>query len=202
MKFMYVFTLLMTVFMALPAAAGVIVGKPAPDFALPSHTGEVVKLSDYAGKVVLLEWTNPKCPYVKKFYDGGDMQALQSAYAEKDVVWLSINSGAEGRQGHLTVEEAAELVVDKKLGSTAYLLDHDGTVGRAYGAATTPHIYVIDVSGTLVYQGAIDSIPSADSKHIDEANNYAVAALDAVLAGKKVERPVSQPYGCSLKYAR
>ena len=148
----------------------------------------------------MLEWHNKDCPYVKKHYGSGNMQKLQKAYADKGVVWLTIISSAKGKQGYVTGEEADRDMAEAKASPTHVLLDSEGTAGRAYGAKTTPHLFVIDGKGILRYNGAIDSVSSSDPEDIAEADNYAAAALDAVLAGKKVKKPVTRPYGCSVKY--
>ncbi len=182
-------------------------GHPAPVFSLPGHDGKTWTLADLAGKTVVLEWVNYDCPFVKKHYattDGGtgNMQALQKTYTAKGVVWLSINSSAPGKQGHLTAETATSSVAARGAAPTAVLLDPDGTVGRTYDAKTTPHLFVIDGTGTLVYQGAIDSLPSTDGADVAKADNYLKAALDAVLAGKPVAQGTTKAYGCSVKYAK
>jgi hypothetical protein len=148
----------------------------------------------------VLEWLNHDCPFVRKHYSSGNMQSLQKKYTELGVVWLSINSSAPGKQGHCTPEKANELTTKHEAAPTAVLLDADGTVGRLYGARTTPHMYVIDAKGTLVYNGAIDDKPSTSTKDVAGAKNHVAAALDAVLAGRSPEVKTSKPYGCSVKY--
>ena len=176
------------------------VGDPAPSFSLVDTNGKQHALGDFKGKVVVLEWFNHDCPFVKKHYDSGNMPALQSRYTAKDVVWLSINSSAPGKQGNYAPEKANELSKEKKSAATYVLLDQDGTVGRLYGAKTTPHIYVIDGKGVLRYEGAIDSVSSTDQADIKDATNYVAAAVDAVMAGKNVDPSVTQSYGCAVKY--
>jgi peroxiredoxin len=176
------------------------VGDPAPTFTLTDTNGKQHALGDFKGKVVVLEWFNHDCPFVKKHYDSGNMPALQSRYTAKDVVWLSINSSAPGKQGNYTPEQANELSKEKKSAATYVLLDPDGKVGREYGAKTTPHMYVIDGKGILRYEGAIDSVASTDQDDIKEATNYVASAVDAVMAGKAVEPSVTQSYGCAVKY--
>jgi hypothetical protein len=176
------------------------VGDPAPSFSLVDTNGKQHALGDFKGKVVVLEWFNHDCPFVKKHYDSGNMPALQSRYAAKDVVWLSINSSAPGKQGNYAPEKASELSKEKKSAATYVLLDQDGTVGRLYGAKTTPHMYVIDGKGILRYEGAIDSVSSTDQADIKDATNYVAAAVDAVMAGKNVDPSVTQSYGCGVKY--
>jgi peroxiredoxin len=176
------------------------VGEPAPAFNLTDTQGKQHSLSEFQGKVVVLEWLNHDCPFVKKHYDSGNMPKLQTAYTGKGVVWLSINSSAPGKQGSYPADEANELTKDKGGAPSFVLLDPDGAVGKAYGAKTTPHMYVIDDKGTLRYAGAIDSVASTDQSDIPKATNYVAAALDSVLAGKPVETATTQPYGCSVKY--
>lgn len=175
------------------------IGKPAPDFELTDATGKTHKLSDYKDKIVVLEWTNHGCPFVRKHYDSDNMQALQKHYTDKGVVWLSVISSAAGKQGHVSPEQAQELTTSRKASPTAVLLDEKGDVGRAYGARTTPHMYVIE-KGIMRYMGGIDSIPTASPKDIEGATPYTKLALDALLAGKKVAQAVTRPYGCSVKY--
>lgn len=175
------------------------VGKTAPAFSVKDCCGQDVKLSDYKGKTVVLEWTNPECPFVKKYYDGGHMQALQKKYTDKGVVWLRINSSAPGKQGYLKDMEAAMALTQKQNAhATSLLLDSDGKVGKTYGAKTTPHMFVINPAGTLVYAGAIDN--DSDTSYNSDAKNYVVEALDATLAGKSVATANTQSYGCSVKY--
>lgn len=184
---------------AIPEPAAVI-DKPAPEFTLTSVEGKKHSLSEFKGKTVVLEWVNYDCPFVKKFYGSDNMQKWQQAYTKKGVVWLSICSSAEGKEGHFPIEVAKERIKTSKAAPTAYLMDSDGSVGRLYGAKTTPHMFVINAEGTLVYAGAIDSKRSTDAADIAGATNYVAAALDAALAGKAVELKTSAPYGCSVKY--
>jgi len=176
------------------------VGSAAPAFSLPDTAGKTHSLADYKGKYVVLEWFNEGCPFVKKHYASGNMQKLQKEYTGKDVVWLSIASSAEGEQGHVTPESAKKTVADWKMDATKILLDHDGKVGKAYNAKTTPHMYVIDPEGKLVYQGAIDSKATANAADIDGSENYVKVALDNSRAGKPVQNSSTKPYGCSVKY--
>ena len=176
------------------------VGKAAPAFELKDVQGNVHSLAHFKGKVVVLEWTNYDCPFVKKHYGSGNMQRLQGKYTEKQVVWLSICSSAPGKQGHFTPEVWKKRIEEKGSRAMAVLLDADGKVGRAYGAATTPHMFVIAADGTLQYAGAIDDNPSWDPKTVDGAHNHVAAALDALLAGKSVAVAETKPYGCSVKY--
>jgi peroxiredoxin len=173
----------------------------APDFTLPDTNGKSHKLSDYRGKVVILEWVNHGCPFVQKHYGSGNMQALQKQAAEKGAVWLSICSSADGKQGHMTAEKWNEEITATKTAAAAVLLDPAGDVGRLYEAKTTPQMFVLDTEGRIVYRGAIDDKPTADQADIAGAKNYVTEALDAVLAGKPVETAETKPYGCSVKYA-
>ncbi len=182
------------------AEAAVEIGQAAPDFTATDSKGVAHKLSDYKGKIVVLEWNNPECPYVVKHYDSKNMQNLQAKYTAEDVVWLTINSGAEGKQGHMTPEQANGYIGEKGAKQTAYLMDGEGTVGNLYGAKVTPHMYVIDANGTLVYNGAIDSVNSTKQEDIAGATNYVSAAIDALKAGKPVETATTQAYGCGVKY--
>jgi peroxiredoxin len=184
----------------LSAEAKVEIGKPAPDFTLSSADGKTHSLSAFKGQVVVLEWVNFDCPFVKKHYGSDNMQALQRRYTGEGVVWLSINSSAPGKQGHCTPEQAVKLGAERKAAATALLLDPEGKVGQLFGARTTPHMFVIDKEGRLVYNGAIDDKPSPDPADLAGAKNYVTAALDAVLAGRKPEVQSTQPYGCSVKY--
>lgn len=176
------------------------VGKAAPEFALTDITGKAVKLSDFKGKTVVLEWVNPECPFVVKHYESGNIPNLQKEAAADGVVWLSINSGAKGAQGDYDRAKVEAWSKATKAAPAAYFRDQDGKVGRLYGAKTTPHIFVINGAGTLVYEGAIDSIASADKADLAKATNYAKAALAAVKAGKPVEKTNTAPYGCTVKY--
>ena len=176
------------------------IGQPAPDFTLTDTMGQSHMLSALKGKFVVLEWTNFDCPFVKKHYGTDNMQKLQKAYAEKGVVWLSINSSAEGKQGNYPPEKWNEMIKAKGAAATAVLLDPDGTVGRLYGAKTTPHMFVINAEGTLIYKGAIDDESSFDPETVKGAKNYVEAALESAMAGKPVETPSTQSYGCSVKY--
>ncbi len=184
--------------LAAAAHAAPRLGEPAPDFTLTDQNGEAVKLSDAKGKLVVLEWFNEGCPFVKKHYGSKNMQGLQKKYAKKGVVWYSIVTGKKGKQGYLTPEEARDRL--KGMGSKAILRDEKGDVGRLYSAKTTPHMFVVDKKGSLIYMGGIDDNPSADPAGIKGARNHVAAALDEALAGKPVSTPSSAPYGCSVKY--
>lgn len=178
------------------------VGKAAPDFTARAADGTTVSLSDLKGKKVILEWTNKDCPYVRKHYETKNMQGLQQETKKKyDVTWLSVISSAPGTQGHLEPDEALAQVKDTQASPDHVLLDPDGTVGRAYGAVTTPHMYVIDESGTLRFMGGIDDKPSTSRSTVETAKNYVRAALEDIAAGRSVAEPVTRPYGCSVKYS-
>lgn len=177
------------------------IGKPAPDFTGTDSNGQEQKLSKYAGKIVVLEWTNPECPFVKKHYDSGNMQKLQKELTATDVVWLTINSGAEGQQGNLTAEAANIYMKEKDGSSTAYILDPTGEIGRMYDAKTTPHMFVIDAEGKLVYEGAIDDNDSTKPEDTATAKNYVREAVKALALQGTVATPQTKPYGCSVKYA-
>ena len=175
-------------------------GQPAPDFSLSDGSGKKHSLSEYQGKFVVLEWTNPECPFVKKHYNSGNMAKVQKAAKDKGVVWLAIDSSAVGKEGYLS-PDAAKAAAQKEYANCAeHLLDADGTVGKLYGAKATPHMFVIDPKGTLLYAGAIDSIPSADPSDIAKATNYVQTALDETLAGQPVKTAATKAYGCSVKY--
>lgn len=175
-------------------------GSPAPDFSLSDTQGQVHRLSDFKGKYVVLEWTNHQCPFVVKHYRNGDMQAVQQELTEQGVVWLQIVSSAEGKQGYVSPAQGEALRSEKQMHSTAMLRDVDGAVGRQYDARTTPHMYLIDPAGTLVYQGAIDSIRSTQSGDIAEATNYIINALHQAQAGEPVDPATTTAYGCGVKY--
>lgn len=172
----------------------------APDFRLKDSNGNEHSLSDFAGKTVVLEWINYDCPFVKKHYDSKNMQSLQEKYSQKGVIWLAICSSAKGKQGHFSNDEINKRSKEYNTKFTAYLIDENGKIGKMYGAKTTPHMYVINSDGILVYAGAIDDIKSTDAKDIDKATNYVAKALDEVLSGKKVTNKSTTPYGCSVKY--
>lgn len=193
--------LLLSLLVAGAAQAQVKTGAPAPDFSLSSAEGKPVKLSDYKGKVVVLEWFNLGCPFVRKHYHGGDMQALQGELTGKGVVWLTINSTNPKHENHLDAVAQAAQAKEKGLRSTAVLLDPEGTVGHLYGAKTTPHMYVVDAAGNIAYQGAIDDspMPLGDPK---KARNHVRQAVDELLAGRAVTTPETKSYGCGIKYAK
>ncbi|HEX2120050.1 MAG TPA: thioredoxin family protein [Thermoanaerobaculia bacterium] len=175
-------------------------GSPAPALTLTDTRGKQVKLADFKGKHVVLEWVNFGCPFVKKHYGSGNMQATQKKAVDKGVVWLSVCSSAEGKQGHMAADDWNEEMADRKMASTAVLLDESGAVGKTYGAKTTPHMYVINPDGVLIYKGAIDDKPSTNKDDIPGARNHVLAALDEAMAGKPVSIASTRPYGCSVKY--
>ena len=176
------------------------IGTNAPDFSVTDSKGKTQSVSQYKGKYVVLEWFNPECPFVKKHYGSGNMQKLQEEFTGKDIVWLTIDSSAPGKQGHLTAEEANEKITKLKMKSTALVLDPDGKAGQTYGAKNTPHMFVINPEGKIVYAGAIDSRNSTNAADIPSATNYVKVALEESLAGKPVSNPITRPYGCSVKY--
>jgi len=178
------------------------VGDPAPDFTATDSNGKTHHLGDYKGKFVVLEWHNQGCPYTRKHYESGNMQRLQKEWTSKGVVWFTVISSAPGTQGYVTAGQENDYV--KKVGAdpTAVLLDPDGKLGRLYDAKTTPHMFVIDPNGMLVYNGAIDDRPTTDLGDISGANNYVSAALQEAMAGSHVAISTTRPYGCSVKYSR
>jgi peroxiredoxin len=176
------------------------VGQAAPDFTAVDTNGNTVHLSDYKGRTVVLEWTNHQCPFVRKHYGSGNMQAHQKAARKEGVVWLSIISSAPGTQGYVTAEQANELTKERGADPSAVILDPKGTIGHLYDARTTPDMYVIDAKGVLRYMGAIDDTPSADPADLQTAHSYVTPAITAVLNGGNVDPAVTRPYGCSVKY--
>jgi peroxiredoxin len=196
-------TLALAAAVALPAPAGAqaVVGSPAPVFSLSDSNGQTRALADYRGRFVVLEWWNYECPFVEKHYGSGNMQRLQKAWTDRGVAWLTINSSAPGKQGHVDGAKANALMKQKDGSPTAVLLDPAGRVGRLYAAKTTPHMFVVDPKGTLVYAGGIDDKPSTSRADVAPATNYVADALAEATAGRPVTTPSSQPYGCSVKYA-
>lgn len=176
------------------------IGQPAPAFTLKDSDGKEHSLSDFKGKVVVLEWLNHGCPFVVKHYESGNMQKLQKDYTGKGVVWLSVVSSAPGKQGHMSPEDTNKTKAEKGSAATAILLDEDGTVGKLYNAKVTPEMFIINSDGVLVYGGAIDDKKSTDTADIAGAKNYVAQALDEVLDGKPVSETTSTAYGCSVKY--
>jgi peroxiredoxin len=182
------------------AALAAAVGQPAPDFRLPDLQGKPVSLSDYRGKFVVLEWTNPECPFVRKHYDSANMPSLQKQYRDKGVVWLAVNSTSSSHSEFKTPREMESWLKSKGGAPQDVLFDSEGVAGRLYGAKTTPHMYVIDPRGQLLYAGAIDDTRSTNPADVKTSKNYVSAALDEALAGKPVTTASTTPYGCSVKY--
>jgi peroxiredoxin len=176
------------------------VGTAAPDFTATDIKGQPRRLSEFKGKTVVLEWHNQGCPYVKKHYDTGNMQSLQKEVTGQGAVWLTVISSAPGKQGHVTSEEEAAYLKEKQAAPTTVLLDADGKVGRLYGAKTTPHMFIVDPAGVLVYAGAIDDKPTTDTADVAGAKNFVRAAYQEVKAGKPVSVATTAAYGCSVKY--
>jgi peroxiredoxin len=182
------------------AADSPAIGSAAPDFAVTDSKNRPQSISQYKGKTVVLEWFNPECPFVKKHYGSNNMQKLQDEFTGKGVVWLTIDSSAAGKEGHLTAEQAEKQITEWKMKSTALVLDPDGKAGQAYGAKNTPHMFIINPDGKLIYAGAIDSKPSPKPEDIASSTNYVKAALDESMGGKPVTTASTKPYGCSVKY--
>jgi peroxiredoxin len=176
------------------------VGMEAPDFTGTASNGQQISLARYRGKFVVLEWHNQGCPYVRKQYESGNMEALQRKWTAKNVVWLSVISSAPGHQGYVTAAQENEYLQTMKASPTAVLLDPSGTIGHLYDAKTTPNMFVIDPAGKLIYEGAIDDHPTTDLADIKGSKNYVDAALTEAMAGQPVATPVTRPYGCSVKY--
>ena len=188
------------ILVAAPAFAAAVVGQLAPAISGTDSMGRTQSLASFKGKTVVVEWTNPECPFVQKFYGGGDMQKLQAQARKQGVVWLTINSGAPGKQGSISAAEANAKMKAQGSAASAYILDASGDIGQAFGARTTPHMFVIDPSGTVVFAGGIDDRPTADPADISGARNNVTAALADLQAGKPVQVATSRPYGCSVKY--
>lgn len=193
--------LALAVLSASALASSAVVGQPAPAFSATDTTGRTVSLADFKGRHVVLEWVNPGCPYVRKHYDSKNMQTTQKSAVDKGVVWLAVNSTAPEYGDYLPPARLAGWMKDQGAAVTATLMDEDGRVGRAYGARTTPHMYVIDPAGKLVYAGAIDSKPTANMADIATATNHVNAALAESLAGKPVSVASTRAYGCTVKYS-
>ena len=177
-------------------------GSPAPDFIARDTHGQTRTLAQYKGKYVVLEWHNRQCPYTQKHYASGNMQRLQQEWTSKGVVWFTVISSAPGQQGYMTANEENSYVQKVNASPTAVLLDPTGQLGHLYGAKTTPHMFIINPEGVLIYDGGIDDKPTTDPDDIATAHDYVSAALQEAMAGKPVSTPVSPPYGCSVKYAR
>ena len=186
---------------AFGAVAQAVVGQPAPAFSVVDTRGKTVSLADYKGKHVVLEWVNPGCPFVQKHYNSGNMPATQKAAVAQGVAWLAVSSTAKDASDYRPPSDLAAWMHSKGGVPTATVMDNDGKIGRAYGARTTPHMYVVDPAGKLVYAGAIDSKPTANAADIKTATNYVNQTIGEVLAGKAVSQPTTRAYGCSIKYA-
>jgi len=185
---------------ALFAAESPQVGSAAPDFSVTDSKGKTQSVSQYKGKYVVLEWFNPECPFVKKHYGPGNMQKLQKEFTDKGVVWLAVDSSAPGKEGNLTPEQAEKKMTEWKTHVTALVLDQDGKAGQAYGAKNTPHMFIIDPEGKIIYAGAIDSKATPNPADISSSTNYVKVALDESMSGKPVSTASTRPYGCSVKY--
>ncbi len=199
-------TKLLTALLAIASSSAVFatdspaVGTNAPDFSLTDSKGKTQSVSQYKGKYVVLEWFNPECPFVKKHYGSGNMQKLQDEFIGKGVVWLTIDSSAPGLEGNLTAEQANAKMTEWKTKQTAFVLDSEGKAGRSYGAKNTPHMFVINPEGKIVYEGAIDSKATPNPADIATSTNYVKVALEESLGGKTVSNAMTKPYGCSVKY--
>jgi len=176
------------------------VGERAPDFTATDTNGKPQTLSQYAGKYVVLEWHNRGCPYTQKHYNSGNMQRLQREWRDRGVIWLTVISSAPGKQGYVTADQENAYLKEINAAPTAVLLDPTGALGHLYDAKTTPHIFIINPQGVLIYNGAIDDHATTDQADIAHSKNYVQAALTEALAGKPVTDPTSRPYGCSVKY--
>jgi len=192
---------LVFVFASAQVFAEAVIDKAAPAFSAKVADGSIINLVDFKGKTVVLEWTNNECPYVVKHYDSGNIPALQKDATSKGVVWLQVISSAPGKQGHVDGTTAISLNKKRNAMPTNIILDADGSLGKLYNAQTSPHVFIINPEGTLVYKGGIDSINSTKAADIPKAVPYVKAALEALAAGKKVPNPSTAPYGCSIKYA-
>jgi len=191
---------LSVLFLLISSALAARVGEPAPDFTATDSNGKSHHLAGYKGKFVVLEWHNQGCPYTRKHYESGNMQHLQKEWTAKGVVWFTVISSAPGTQGYVTASQENDYVSKMKAAPTAVLLDPDGTVGHLYAAKTTPHMYIIDPQGKLIYNGAIDDHPTSDSSDIASSKNYVSTALQQAMGGKPVSEAATRPYGCSVKY--
>lgn len=194
------FSFVVTILFVTNIYAQVQIDAKAPKFTLTDSNGKEHSLVDFSGKYVVLEWINFDCPFVKKHYNSKNMQKLQKEFTDQDVVWLLICSSAEGKQGHFDNDEINKRLGEAGANATAYLVDEDGTVGKKYGAKTTPHMFIINPEGNLIYAGAIDDKPSTKVEDIDGAVNYVREALNSAFEGKEVEVKTSVAYGCSVKY--
>ncbi|MCX7736751.1 MAG: redoxin domain-containing protein [Candidatus Kapabacteria bacterium] len=204
MKYLKNFVVLILIFLGIQTVRAdeilASVDKIAPDFTLFDHKGKKVKLSDFKGKYVVLEWINFDCPFVKKHYDSKNMQTIQQTYKNLDVVWLSICSSAPGKQGHFKADEIEDRIKKNEAKMSYYLIDEDGKVGKMYGAKTTPHMFIVDPNQNLIYAGGIDDIASSKQEDIEKANNYVVEVLTAAMNNQPIKNKTTKPYGCSVKY--
>lgn len=200
MKAVFNLTLVLMMMFPVLAQAEAVAGKPAPLFEGKDASGKAHSLTAYKGKWLVLEWFNKDCPYVKKHYGSQNMQNLQKEYSQRGVSWLTINSSAKGKQGYTKPSEALKVAKDSGSAANAVILDSSGVIGKAYGAKTTPHMFIINPEGVVVYAGGIDDNNSSDPAVIPNSKNFVKAALDEALAGKDVSVKTSRPYGCGVKY--
>lgn len=198
-QYLTILGILLASFGALSAAAPK-VGEPAPAFTGTGSDGKTYNLSDFEGQFVVLEWLNHGCPFVVKHYDTGNMQALQAMAKENEVVWLSINSGAPGQQGHYNARDTNRITYEKKATPTAVIIDEAGVIGKLYDAKRTPEFFIINPEGIIIYHGGMDDKPTTNKADVEGAHNYVKAALTEALAGKPITDPVTRPYGCTVKY--
>jgi peroxiredoxin len=197
--FAYVLALVLVNFSLTALAARV--GEPAPNFTATDSQGKTHTLAAYHGRFVVLEWHNEGCPYTQKHYDSGNMERLQKEWTQKGIVWLTVISSAPGTQGYVTAAQENDFLRRMNAAPTAALLDPAGELGHLYSAKTTPHMFIINPDGVLIYDGAIDDKPTTDGADIPAARNYVSLALSEAMSGKPVSTPTSRPYGCSVKYA-
>lgn len=176
------------------------INMPAPDFKGQDSNGNIHKLSNYSGKIVILEWTDYECPFVTKHYDSGNMQSLQKEAKDSGMIWLTIASSAQGKQGYTTPFEANKLIKEIKSNATARILDADGTIAKLYDAQKAPHMFIIDKNGKVVYKGAIDNNRSENTESVRTADNYVKQALGQLVTGRQVEKQKTEPYGCNVTY--
>jgi len=198
-RFFHLSFILLTLY-ACGSDATLRIGEPAPDFEGVDTSGHAHRLADYRGKIVVLEWTNHECPFVRKHYSAGNMQEQQREAAAQGVVWLSVISSAPGKQGYVSPDEADRLTRSREAQPHAVILDPEGRIGRAYTAKTTPHMFIIDAAGKLVYMGGMDSITSTNPEDIPGATQYVRVALREMALGEPISTAVTKPYGCSVKY--
>jgi hypothetical protein len=192
-------SLLVLLFLFSVSGYGFESGEKIPEFEAKGLTKDI-KLSDFKGKIIVLEWLNHGCPFVRKHYDSGNMQKIQKKYTDQKVIWLSVISSAPGKQGHADKEKATKDKSENKSFATDVILDSDGKIGKLFGARTTPHMYIINKDGQLSYQGAIDDQADTDMESIPVAKNYVSIALDEMIQGKKITAHTTRAYGCSVKY--